>query len=228
MAPRLIAVLLLLAASPALAQRPLPLPPPWPDTVPPPAGRTTPAPAGSQATGPQAATPGGPLPARPPAATPPPSEPPVPVRPADAPRGPVTGLPLPRYVSLGSNRINLRTGPSLQQPVEWTYQRSGWPVEIIREFGIWRRIRDHDGTEGWVQQNFLSGRRSFVVRGDTRSLHRRADDTSPVVARLAPGVQGRIRRCEAASPWCEVDVRGRRGWLMRSWFWGTYAGEEVK
>jgi SH3-like domain-containing protein len=195
-------------AQPSLAQRPLPVPPPWPDVIPPPRG--------------QQAAPAVPVP------PPPPQEPPVPVRAADAPKGPVTGLPLPRFASLGSNRINLRTGPGTQHPVEWTYQRSGWPVEITREFGIWRRIRDHEGGEGWVQQSFLSGRRSLVVRGDTRPLLRRADEASPVVARLAPGVQGRIRRCEAGSAWCEVEVRGTRGFLMRAWFWGTYQGEEVK
>lgn len=201
-----------LVALPALAQRPLPVPPPWPDTVPPPRGgepRVAPAPV-------------------PPPAPPPPRDPPVPVRPADAPKGPVTGLPLPRFASLGSNRINLRTGPGTQHPVEWTYQRAGWPVEITREFGIWRRIRDHDGAEGWVQQSFLSGRRTFVVRGETRPLLRRPDESAPVLARLAPGVQGRLRRCDAGSPWCEVEVRGMRGWLNRAWFWGSYQGEEVR
>lgn len=196
-----------LLALPAAAQRPLPLPPPWPETVPP-----------------QRAAPGVPLPPPPG----PPPEPPVPVRPADAPKGPVTSLPLPRYASLGSNRINLRAGPGTQYPVEWTYQRTGWPVEITREFGIWRRVRDHEGAEGWVQQSFLSGRRSLVVRGDTRPLHRRADEESPVVARLAPGVQGRIRGCDAGAAWCEVEVRGNRGFLRRSWFWGTYQNEEIK
>jgi len=197
MARSLLAVLLL-ASCPVLAQRPLPLPPPWPEVVPPPP-RAVPAP-----------------------------EPAVPTRGSEMTRGPETGLPLPRYVSLGSNRINLRTGPGTQHPVEWTYQRNGWPVEIVREFGHWRRVRDHDGVEGWVQQNFLSGRRSFVVRGDTRPLLRRPDEAAPAIARLAAGVQGRIRRCDAGSSWCEVEVRGNRGWLQRSWFWGTYAGEEVK
>ncbi|WP_144185538.1 SH3 domain-containing protein [Elioraea rosea] len=207
----------LLVCLPASAQRPLPLPPPWPDTVPPPAERA-PAPQGERRA----------VPPAPPPPPPAPREQPVPVRAADAPRGPVTGLPLPRYASLGSNRINLRTGPGTQYPVEWTYQRSGWPVEIVREFSIWRRVRDQDGAEGWVQQSFLSGRRSFVVRGETRGLRRRGDEAAPVIARLAPGVQGRIRRCEAGSEWCEVEVRGNRGWLHRAWFWGTYQGEEVK
>ncbi len=150
------------------------------------------------------------------------------VRPADAPLGSVTRLPLPRFVSLGSNRINLRTGPGTQHPVEWTYQRNGWPVEIVREFGTWRRVRDIDGAEGWVQQNFLSSRRSFVVRGQVRALRRRASEDAPVVARLAPGVQGRIRTCAAGSAWCEVETRGERGYLMRAWFWGSYQDEEIK
>ena len=205
-APVLLAVTL--AVLPALAQRPLPVPPPWPDQTPPSRGSES----------------------RPALPTPPPPapQPPVPVRPANAPKGPVTGLPLPRFASLGSNRVNLRTGPGTQHPVEWTYQRAGWPVEITREFGFWRRIRDHDGAEGWVQQKFLSGRRSLVVRGETRLLLRRPDLAAPPVARLAPGVQGRIRRCEAGSAWCEVEVRGTRGFLMRGWFWGTYEGEEVR
>jgi SH3-like domain-containing protein len=198
MAPCLLAALLVLAASPALAQRPLPVPPPWPEAVPPPP-RAAPAPT-----------------------------PPVPTRPAETARGPETGLPQPRYVSLGSPRVNLRTGPGTQHPAEWTYQRNGWPVEIVREFGHWRRIRDHEGVEGWVQQNFLSGRRTLVVRGETRKLLRRPEESAPVIARLSPGVLGQIRRCEAGSPWCEVEVRGNRGWLLRAWFWGTYAGEEVK
>ena len=205
----------LLLALPVSAQRPLPVPPPWPDTVPPPSER---APAPDR----RSATPS------PPPSPPRAPDPPVPVRAADAPRGSVTGLPLPRYASLGSNRINLRTGPGTQYPVEWTYQRAGWPVEIVREFSIWRRVRDHDGAEGWVQQSFLTGRRSFVVRGETRSLKRRADESAPAIARLDPGVQGRIRRCDSGGDWCEVEVRGNRGWLHRSWFWGTYQGEEVR
>ncbi len=197
------------ASLPAAGQRPLPVPPPWPEVVPQPRGR-------------EAAPP---VPTPPP---PPPPEPPVPVRPADAPRGPVTGLPLPRFASLGSNRINLRRGPGTQFPIDWTYQRAGWPVEIVREFDIWRQVRDHDGAQGWVQQSFLTGRRHFVVRGETRPLLRRPEERAPVVARLAPGVLGRIRRCEAGSAWCEVEVRGNRGYLMRAWFWGTYQGEEVR
>ncbi|GIX08850.1 SH3 domain-containing protein [Elioraea sp.] len=147
---------------------------------------------------------------------------------AEPVRGPVTGLPLPRFASLRSDEINLRAGPGTRFPVEWTYRRAGLPVEIVREFDTWRRIRDVDGVEGWVQQARLTGRRTFLVRGGTRTLRAAPDAGAAPVARLAPGVIGTIRRCERASAWCEVSVEGRRGFLPREAMWGVYPGEEVR
>ncbi|MCS6853740.1 MAG: SH3 domain-containing protein [Elioraea sp.] len=183
----------------------LPLPPPWP------AERAAPL-----------QPPPAPLPPSPPAAAPAPSAPPA------FSRGPVTGLPLPRFASLGRSEINLRAGPGTRFPVEWTYQRAGLPVEILHESDTWRRVRDMDGVEGWVQQARLSGRRTFIVRAGTHTLHREASERSPAVARLGAGVLGVIRRCEAASAWCEVEVQGRRGFLPRAAMWGVYPGEEVR
>lgn len=148
--------------------------------------------------------------------------------PAGPVRGPVTGLPVPRFASLRSNEINLRAGPGTRFPVEWTYRRAGLPVEIVREFDTWRRIRDIDGVEGWVQQARLAGRRTFLVRGGERVLRAAPDARAEPVARLEPGVIGTIRRCEAASDWCEVSVPGARGFLRREAMWGVYPGEEVR
>lgn len=172
-----------------------------------------------------AETPGLPVPPTPP------EHPQPPTRDVEAPaaaRGPVTGLPVPRFVSLRSDEINLRAGPGTRFPVEWTYRRAGLPVEIVREFDTWRRIRDVDGVEGWVQQARLAGRRTFLVRGEERTLRASPDPRAEPVARLEPGVIGTIRRCEAASDWCEVSVPGARGFLRREAMWGVYPGEEVR
>ena len=67
-----------------------------------------------------------------------------------------TGLPVPRFVTLRADEVNLRTGPGEQYPIEWIYVRAGLPVEIIAEFGNWRRIRDFEGIEGWVFHSLLS------------------------------------------------------------------------
>src|SRR5947209_5488179 len=56
-----------------------------------------------------------------------------------APLGSVTGLPLPRYASLKTDRVNLREGPSKDHGTKWVFQRAGLPVEITAEFATWRK-----------------------------------------------------------------------------------------
>ncbi|MFC0408835.1 SH3 domain-containing protein [Roseomonas elaeocarpi] len=141
--------------------------------------------------------------------------------------GSVTGLPLPRFAPLRSDEVNLRAGPGTRFPIEWTYQRRDLPVEIIREFDQWRRIRMQDGTEGWVHQsNLAPGRRSFTVGNAIHTIRRRPEDGANAVARIEPGVVGRVRACAAGSSWCEVQVGEYRGYLKRSEMFGV-TGDEV-
>jgi len=145
--------------------------------------------------------------------------------------GSVTSLPLPRFAALRSDEVNMRSGPGTRFPIEWTYQRRELPVEIVREFELWRRIRDPEGTEGWVHQSTLMGRRSFIVRGAPGSevmLRRRAEDQAQPVARLRPGVVGRLRACEPNSTWCEAQIGEFRGHIRRADIWGVGPNEEVK
>ena len=144
-------------------------------------------------------------------------------------RGPSTGLPLPRFVSLKSGRVNLRVGPGLNYSVDWMYLKSGVPMEVIQEYDNWRRVRDSDGTEGWVNQSLLSGTRTAVVapwqrgRSYTLPLKREPGASSATVAILEPGVQGTIATCNGQ--WCEVDFAGHRGWVDQAQLWGAYPGE---
>lgn len=133
-------------------------------------------------------------------------------------------LPLPRFVSLDSAEINLRRGPGKDYEILWVYQRKGLPVEIIQEFDTWRRIRDRDGTVGWVQQNLLSGKRTALVVDEPRTI--RADPTGGAkpVAILQPGVVARVTECQSDN-WCHVEVQSYGGWLRRDEFWGTYPDE---
>lgn len=162
------------------------------------------------------------------------ARPPEPVRPPPPPVpsvGSVTGLPLPRFAALRSDEVNMRVGPSTSYPIEWTFQRRDLPVQIIGEFQLWRRIRDADGTEGWVHSSTLAGRRTALVRptaGTEASLRRRAEANANTVAHLRPGVIARIRECRADSGWCEIQVANHRGFLRRADIWGVGADEEIK
>jgi SH3-like domain-containing protein len=141
-----------------------------------------------------------------------------------------SGLPVPRYVSLKSDHVNVRAGPTKDNDVAWVYTRSGLPVEITAEFENWRRVRDSEGAEGWVYHSLLSGRRTAVItmkaKDELASLYESADQTSVVVARLQTGVVAQVKRCTAG--WCRVIGNGFDGWIEQQRLWGVYADEKVE
>ena len=143
--------------------------------------------------------------------------------------GSVSGLPIPRYVSLKADRVNMHIGPAKHYETKWVYQRAGLPVEITAEFENWRRIRDSDGTEGWVYHSLLSGRRTGVViaksKDDLVSLYEKGDAKSSVVAQLQPGVVASVRRCNTT--WCRVVGQGFDGWIPQERLWGVYSNEKL-
>ena len=130
-----------------------------------------------------------------------------------------------------SDEVNLRTGPGTRYPIEWVYKRRDLPVQIEREFEIWRLVRDQEGVKGWVHQATLAPRRTAVVLGPGEQEHvlRRdpSDDAGPV-ARLKPGVIVRLRSCEAASPWCQAQAGDYRGWMKRADLWGVSPDEAIQ
>jgi SH3-like domain-containing protein len=134
---------------------------------------------------------------------------------------------LPRFVSLRSDEVNMRVGPGTKYPIEWVYKRRDLPVEIERQFEVWRWVRDADGIQGWVHEATLMGRRSFVVQKADATMRSAASDTASAVAILKPGVIGRIRSCGTTSDWCEVQTGSYRGYLRREQFWGTLPDEAI-
>ncbi|WP_213735731.1 SH3 domain-containing protein [Bradyrhizobium sp. dw_411] len=141
-----------------------------------------------------------------------------------------SGLPVPRYVSLKSDHVNVRAGPTKDNDVAWVYTRSGLPVEITAEFENWRRVRDSEGAEGWVYHSLLSGRRTAVVtmksKDDLAPLHDSADGASAIAARLQVGVVAQVKKC--TSGWCHVAGNGFDGWIEQQRLWGVYADEKVE
>ncbi len=149
---------------------------------------------------------------------PPPSEPSI---------GADTKLPLPRFMSLNNDPVNLRKGPKVSEDREWIYHRRELPVEVIRELDGWRLIRDSDAIKGWVSSTALSPRRTFVITGADRTLRGKPDATAAAIAVLKPGVVGRLRSCVAGNLWCEAEAGGYRGFLRRDEIWGVTASETV-
>ncbi|HKN26663.1 MAG TPA: SH3 domain-containing protein [Roseiarcus sp.] len=145
------------------------------------------------------------------------------------PVGSVTRLPLPRFASLKTDRVNLREGPSKDHATKWVYERAGLPVEITAEFEVWRRVRDSEGVEGWVLHSLLSGRRTALVtpskKGENSKIYARASESADLAATLQAGVIVNIRTCDGA--WCLVDGDGFKGYIQQIKLWGVYPNEKV-
>ncbi|HEY0917650.1 SH3 domain-containing protein [Devosia sp.] len=148
-----------------------------------------------------------------------------------------SGLPLPRFATTRSTPINVRVGPGTRYAVAWVYVKAGTPVEIVQEFDTWRKIRDVDGSEGWVHQNLLSGKRAGLAapwrHGEQIPLYASRSIEAGVRAWLGPGFRVDIAGCDGA--WCAVSatthpegggVATYAGYLQQRELWGVYADEK--
>ena len=144
--------------------------------------------------------------------------------------GKASGLPVPRYVSLKSDHVNLREGPTKAHRTAWVFQRAGLPVEITAEAETWYRIRDSEGVEGWVLHSLLSGKRTALVapwkKGEMLKLFARADEAAETVALLQPAVIAQVRSCDGA--WCRVKGEGYDGFIQQGNLWGVYPQEKME
>ncbi|MFK7746462.1 MAG: SH3 domain-containing protein [Roseobacter sp.] len=137
--------------------------------------------------------------------------------------GPVTNLPLPRYVSMKASEGNARRGPSLTHRIDWVFMRRDMPLRITAEHGHWRRVEDRDGQGGWIHYSLLSGVRTVIIEEDLLKIYSRPDDAAPITAALQMGVIARLGKC--GPDWCQLRSGGYRGWATKAHLWGVAKDE---
>lgn len=140
-------------------------------------------------------------------------------------RGEVTNLPLPRFVSLKAEQANARRGPSTGHRIDWVFTRQGIPLQIVDEYGHWRRVLDRDGLGGWVHYTLLSGLRTVMITEDLTALRTLPETKAPEVARLETGVVAEVLACDI--DWCRLEADGYRGWAEKTRFWGVGPSELI-
>ena len=143
--------------------------------------------------------------------------------------GPASGLPVPRFVSLKPDRVTVRGGPTRDHEIAFVFTRAGLPVEITAESDNWRRIRDWEGSEGWVYHSLLSGRRTALVSAkqpdELVPLYEKPDTAASLVARLQPGVLASVKECTGT--WCRISGQGFDGFILQGRLWGVYPNEKI-
>lgn len=136
-----------------------------------------------------------------------------------------SGLPVPRFVSLRSAHINVRVGPGKDYPIEWVYMRANLPVEIIAEFENWRKIKDIEGSEGWVHQSMLTGTRHALVQTKICDIKEKPSNDAVVAAQIEQDAMVRIQKCQGE--WCRIQVDSLKGWMQKETLWGIYPNEII-
>ena len=135
-----------------------------------------------------------------------------------------TGHPLPRFMTLKSNKVFMRTGPSLKHPPIYIYQRRGMPMKVLREFYVWREVVDIDGTRGWIHATNLLLKRHGTIVGEQANIMARASTTAPIIAQAEKGVMVALLACKGA--WCRIAHNDLRGWIARRHLWGVLDHED--
>ena len=136
-----------------------------------------------------------------------------------------SGLPVPRFVTLKSNEVNMRVGPGREYPLSWVYKQKNLPLKVIAEFDVWRKVIDHEGTTGWVHSQLVTLKRYALIQSRLTKLHRKADETSAVLAVADKGVLLELQICEPL--WCRVASDDLRAYVRRDAIWGVLETETL-
>lgn len=128
-----------------------------------------------------------------------------------------------RFATLDSREVNVRTGPGTRYPIKFILSRDELPVEIVKEFDIWRQIRTEQGDEGWVHKSLLAARRSVIIKDGPETLLKKPHAGATPLVKLETGVIARLDRCDGE--WCYLKVAGYKGWVRRGHVWGVYKDE---
>lgn len=135
-----------------------------------------------------------------------------------------SGLAIPRFVSIASDTVHMRAGPGVRYRITWVYRRLGTPLMVMAEHEYWRKVRDSEGTEGWMHRSLLSSRRTAVVRGGVANLHKSPNSTSPIALRAESGVIGKLAKCTKF--WCQMLVGDTEAWIPRTAIFGALDTEQ--
>ncbi|MGD0144586.1 MAG: SH3 domain-containing protein [Rhizomicrobium sp.] len=137
---------------------------------------------------------------------------------------PDEGAVPPRFVSLDSNKVYMREGPTYDHRVLWVYRRKGLPVLLTAQFDVWRRVQDSDGTVGWVHSTMISDARTVLVTSKTPAALRSAEQpNSNILALAQPGVIAKLETCGPTA--CQVSTGSVEGWIDKKNIWGVRAGD---
>ena len=120
-----------------------------------------------------------------------------------------------RFVTVGTNLTGLYAKPSFLAE-QLSQVLNGWPLEVLKEEGDWRYVRQSDGYLGWAYATYLAGAAdctfTHLVCAPEARVRSEPSDDAPLSTRLLGGTAVVVDASEQG--WCHVALTGvHSGWL---------------
>ena len=139
--------------------------------------------------------------------------------------GDVTGYKIPRFVSLKSDEINLRVGPSINYPIKITYVYQNFPVEIVDEYDVWRKVRDNENNIGWIKGSLLKGDRyGIVISKEDQYANIYKYPRGKSIGKI--GINNLVKINKCLQLWCLIKSNKNKFWIKKKNLWGVYELEK--
>ena len=122
------------------------------------------------------------------------------------------------YMTLRSDKVYLRGGPSFEHPIKLIYKKKFLPVLIIDKSYNFRKIIDHENNSGWIHISQLSKKKAALNNVNNSIIFKRPSYYSKPLALVEKGRLCFIKKCEVK--WCKVDSGNYTGWIIKSSLWG--------
>ena len=141
--------------------------------------------------------------------------------------GKETGLDIPRYISLKSNDVNIRIGPSKNYPIVIKYIKKNFPLKVIDEYEEWRKVEDFKNNTGWVHKSLISGNRTGIISSKNNKIVNVLNTINGnLIGSIGNGNIVQIKKCKI--DWCFVAFQNYKGWINKKYIWGIGQDEVYK
>jgi SH3-like domain-containing protein len=140
--------------------------------------------------------------------------------------GSATGFKIPRFVSLKSNEVNMRIGSGTIYPIVLQYTTKNFPLEVIEEYDLWRKVKDIEGNEGWIKKTLLKGGDRFGIIIEKEKINALifSKPRGKIIGEIGKNNIVLLDTC--LLEWCFIEFNKYEGWVNKKSIWGVYKDEE--
>ena len=134
----------------------------------------------------------------------------------------------PRFASLRSDTVYMRSGPGERFPIEWVYKRKGFPVIITDSFEHWHKVQDIENTQGWIHKTMLSGKRMALTPLNEKTiLYQKKNLNSKHLAYFNGQSIVQLLECLPNGIFCKVKYNELKGYILKEKLFGLFKNEEI-